>query len=152
MKEGRPCKFTTTSAFLETFSHCSLPEQHLVCELYMQEVIWFGERRVNLSPYVRDIQLRDFVSFSENHMKWRIAYDIVSKDRAKKTLWIRAEPTPAATVLREYIEFLSSPKIISTLSKIKQSIVNLYSNYLNEAKQAAMEGSQIRWEISDEDL
>jgi hypothetical protein len=47
-------------------------------------------------------------------MKWRMAYDTVSKDQEEKTSWIREKPTPAATVLREYKAFLNSLKRVST--------------------------------------
>ena len=77
VKEGRPCKLDTPSTFLESFFQSDIPNQHLLCGLYLHEVFYFGDRIFNISPYVGDIQLRAFTSFVNNQVWWKVAFDTI---------------------------------------------------------------------------
>ena len=91
IKEGQPCKLDTPSTCLEAFFQSDIPNQHLLCELYLHEVVCFGDRTLNIYPYVGDIQLRAFTSFVNNQVWWKEDYDTIKTNEVEKTLWIRGE-------------------------------------------------------------
>ena len=68
LKEGRPFKLTPSSQFLETFMESSLTEQNLLCEFYLHEMDIPMELHSNPTPYLGDVQLREFSYFVNNHL------------------------------------------------------------------------------------
>ena len=68
IKEGRPYEIATSSKFMETFLVSEFIEQNLLCELYLHELACPLEHHLNPTPFLGDVQLRDFASFVSNHV------------------------------------------------------------------------------------
>ena len=49
--------------------------QHLMCELYMHDYFLSNYQTFNPIPFVGDIQLRAFTSYTINQVKWKKAFD-----------------------------------------------------------------------------
>ena len=61
----------TSSQFLENFMESNFIEQNMLCELYLHEMACPLDHHSNPSPYLGDVQLRDFSSFVSNHVQWK---------------------------------------------------------------------------------
>ena len=68
VKEGRPYEIATSAKFLETFLESDFEEQNLLYEIYFPELVYPLDRHSNPTPFLGDVQLRDFASFVSNHV------------------------------------------------------------------------------------
>ena len=84
IKEDQPFRMDTALSFLESFFKSNIPNQHLLCEHYLHEILCFGDKKFNISPYVGNIQLREFTSFLNNHVRWKVAFETVKKMEQRK--------------------------------------------------------------------
>lgn len=98
IKEKRPYKTRRIQDFLGTFQSAYFLEQHLLCELYLHDLACFRDQYFNFTPYVGDVQFRAFVSFVQNQVVWKIAYDIVTTNEGWVSLCIRNEPKLAEVI------------------------------------------------------
>ena len=85
--------------FLEAVQEIDLHRQHLMCELYMHGFILETEQKFNVGPFLGDIQLRSFVSFMLNKMKWDLAFTTFEANHAACPLRIRVEHFHANTII-----------------------------------------------------
>ena len=89
-------KSTTFKTIEEFFQCCNDQDeqvQHLLCELYMHNFFLEEDTDNNPSPFIGDVQLQDFLSFSKDQNRWAKAYDIFQKREHRLDLWVRGEPT-----------------------------------------------------------
>ena len=80
--EQFPYQFKDYMEFLEAIRESDLHRQHLMCELYMHGFILETKQKFNIRPFLGDIQLRDFVSFMLNQMKWDLAFTTFEANQA----------------------------------------------------------------------
>ena len=85
--------------FLEAIRESDLHRQHLMCELYMHGFILEMEQKFKVGPFLGDIQLREFVSFMLNQMKWDLAFTTFEVNQAACPLRIRAEHFHTNTII-----------------------------------------------------
>lgn len=98
----------TPSSFLESFFSSDTPDQHLLHEIYLHEVIYYGDKTFNISPYVGYVQLQAFTSFVNNQVKWKETFYTINTNEAKKILCIRGELHPVQQVIQSYTKFILS--------------------------------------------
>ena len=67
-------QFKDYMEFLEAIQQSNLHRQHLMCELYMHDFILEMEQKFNVGHFLGDIELRAFVSFMLNEMKWDLPF------------------------------------------------------------------------------
>ena len=91
---------------LESVQESDLHRQHLMCELYMHGFILEMEQKFNVGPFLGDIQLRAFVSFMLNQMKWDLAFTIFEANQAACPIRIRVENFHANSINQDHKKFL----------------------------------------------
>ena len=64
------------------------------------------EQKFNVRPFLGDIQLRAFVSFMLNQMKWDLAFTTFEANWAACPLRIRVEHFQVNTIIRDHNKFL----------------------------------------------
>ena len=93
--------------FLESIQESDLHRQHLMCELYIHDFILETKQKFNVGHFLGDIQLRDFLSFMLNQMKWDLAFTTFEANQAACPLRIRVEHFHANTIIWDHNKFLS---------------------------------------------
>ena len=92
VKEGIPYETATSTKFLETFLASDFIEQNLLCELYLHDLACPLDNHSNPSPFLGDVQLRNFSSFVSNHVQWERSFQNFSHNESHSNLWVRSEP------------------------------------------------------------
>jgi len=57
------------------------------------------ENKFNVGPFIRDIQLREFVSFMLNQMQWDLVFTTFKENQESCPLKIRAEHLHANAII-----------------------------------------------------
>lgn len=76
IQPGQPFEFTTISDFLKCFSEQKDNFMYFLSDIYMHSFLLEEQRNDNPSPFIRDVQFQDFISFYRNQIKWYKAYRI----------------------------------------------------------------------------
>lgn len=77
-----------------------------MCELYMDGFNLEMEQKFNVGPFLGDIQLRAFVSFMLNQMKWDLSSTTFKANQAACPLKIREEHFYANAIIWDHNKFL----------------------------------------------
>ena len=77
-----------------------------MCEFYMHGFILEMEQKFNVRPFLGDIQLREFVSFMLNQMKWDLTFTTFEANQVACPLKIRVEHFYANVIIRDHNKFL----------------------------------------------
>lgn len=77
--------------FLHIIRIHDIVNQHLMCELYMHGYFLRDDKIFNPIPFVGDVHLRAFTSYTINQVKWRRACDTFEGNQATKPLMIKRE-------------------------------------------------------------
>lgn len=66
-------------------------DKHLICDLYMHDYFLGNDQSFNPVPYVGDIQLRAFTSYTVDQVKWKKAFDTFEENQENRPLFIWME-------------------------------------------------------------
>ena len=94
-----PYQFKNYMEFLESVRERDLHRQHVMCELYMHVFILEMEQKFNVGPFLGDIQVRAFVSFMLNQMKWDLDFTTFKSNQVACPLKIRAKHSHANAII-----------------------------------------------------
>jgi hypothetical protein len=98
----KPYKVTSAETFLKVYYERNKEDKDLLCELYQHNLLLDFDPKWNPTPFVGDIQLREFTSFVRNHAQWKNAL-FVSQQNENCSLWIRREfPEPKTVLISHY--------------------------------------------------
>jgi hypothetical protein len=92
IRVGKPIKFTTIYEFVSCFREQEEKVQYFLCELYFHNFILEDNSKDNPGPFIGDIQLQAFLSFTKNQIRWAKAHKTFMKRETGLDLWIRGEP------------------------------------------------------------
>ena len=104
--EQLPYQFKDYMKFFEDIRESDLHKHHLMCELYMHGFILETEQKFNIGPFLRDIQLREFVSYMLNQMKWDLAFTTFEANQAACPLRIMEKHFHVNTIIRDHNKFI----------------------------------------------
>ena len=62
--------------------------------------------------FMGDFQLRAFIYFMRNQIKWHLAMKSTETNEEREELWMREEPKMVVELKHEFKLFLSTPKIM----------------------------------------
>ena len=79
--------------------------QHLMCEMYMHEYFLSYDQTFNRVPFVGDVQLRAFTSYTINQVKWK-AFDTFEENQATNSLVIQRENVQSIHIYNNHATFL----------------------------------------------
>ena len=57
IREGKTYRLDTPPSFMEAFFQSDIPDQYLLYEIYLHEVIYYGYMTFNISPNIGGVQL-----------------------------------------------------------------------------------------------
>ena len=77
--------------FLYIFKIHDIIGQHLMCKIYMNCYFLNHDQAFNPIPFVGDIHLRAFTSYTINQIKWRKAYDMFEENQVTRFLIMRRD-------------------------------------------------------------
>ena len=69
-------------------------EQDFLCELHMHNLIIMDYEDWGPNPHVGELQLRAFMSFMRNQLKWNNAANFLENIEWEDVLWVRGSPSP----------------------------------------------------------
>ena len=78
------------------------------------------EHKFNVGPFLRDIQLRAFVSFMLDQMKWDLAFNNFEANQVACPLKIREEHFHASAIIWDHNKFLSKHDHAQLVQAIKE--------------------------------
>ena len=77
-----------------------------MCKLYIHGFILEIVQKFNVGPFLEDIQLREFVSFMLNQMKWDLSFTTFEENQEACPVKIRVEHFHANAIIRDHKKFL----------------------------------------------
>ena len=83
----------TEDQFIASFSRSNEEEQDILCELYMHNLVMIDYEYWDPNPGVGDIQMRAFMSFMRNHLRWNNAAIAIENIEWEDALWVRGSPS-----------------------------------------------------------
>jgi hypothetical protein len=95
--------------FLRTLRSHDILTQHLMCELYMHNYLLRDDKKFNPVPYVGDVQLRAFLSYTINQVKWKKALDSFEENQVHIPLQVRMENFQVAQIINKHNYFRRIP-------------------------------------------
>ena len=84
----------TKDQFIVAFSRRDNEEQDFLYELYMHNLIMVDYEDWYPNPHVGELQLRAFMSFMRNQLKWNNDATCVENIVWEDALWVRGSPSP----------------------------------------------------------
>lgn len=75
-------------------------------ELYMHDYFMGTNQLFNLVPYMGDIQLTTFTSFTLNQVKWKKAFDVFKENQMNMILVVQVEHLQAVNIFNKHRTFL----------------------------------------------
>ena len=125
VKEGRPYEMETSAQFLETFMESNFIKQNLLCEIYLHEMACPLDHHSNPTPYLGDVQLRDFSSFVSNHVQWERTFQTFSHNVANTNLWIWSETQSLHLLLAFQQQRLTSSIISRQMVELQERVISI---------------------------
>ena len=92
--------------FLHILNIHDIIRQHLMCELYMHGYYLKHDQSFNPFPFMGDIHLRAFTSYTINQIKWRKVWDTFEENQAGKPLMMRREHGQSSNIYKKHYTFL----------------------------------------------
>jgi hypothetical protein len=93
IRAGKPISFATVLDFISCFREQHEKVQYFLCELYFHNFILEEKRVDNPSPFIGEIQFQEFLSFTQNQVRWGKSHKTFLKREARLELCVRGEPT-----------------------------------------------------------
>lgn len=77
-----------------------------MCELFMHDYFLKDDQTFNPIPFMGDIHLISFTSYTINQVKWKKAYDTFEENKVTRPLMIRREHGQETNIYNKYFTFL----------------------------------------------
>jgi hypothetical protein len=152
IRAGKPIKFTTISEFVSCFREQEEKVQYFLCELYFHNFILEDNGRDNPGPFIGDIRLQVFLSFTKNQFRWAKAHKTFMKRETGLNIWIRGEPTKYFLAIMRHRTFMKREGVKSSLGPIHQQVIQSGMTYFRELKEESLSGSKLRWDASPNEV
>jgi hypothetical protein len=123
IRAGKPIKFTTISEFVSCFREQEEKVQYFLCELYFHNFILEDNSRDNPGPFIGDIQLQAFLSFTKNQVRWAKSHKTFMKRETGLDLWIRGEPPKSFPAIMRHRTFMKREGVRGSLGPIHQQVI-----------------------------
>ena len=94
------------------------------------------------NPFIGDIQLRAFISFGVNQIKWLKAYNAFQRQEKRLDLWVRAEPRNLVQLWRKRRNLMRTPSMIEALGPIDTTINRQGIEYFFTIKDLAIDATK----------
>ena len=82
----------TKDRFIAAFFRSNNEEHDFLCELYMHNLVMTDYVDWDPNPHVEEVQLRAFMSFMRNHLRWNNVATAMENIEWKDALWVRGSP------------------------------------------------------------
>jgi len=122
IKAGAPIQTNTIDDLINCCKHYGVKVQILLCEFYLHNLVLDQEIEQNPKPFVGDIQLREFISFGVNEIKFLKVYNAFQRQENGLELWVRAEPRDPLQLWNKHVSLMRTPGLIDVLGPIHTTI------------------------------
>jgi len=148
VKVNKSTKNKTTPDFVKCFKEHNKKIQHLLCELYMHNLVLEDDKDSHPAPFIGDIQFQAFLSFVASKLKWAKAYNTFKRRGNGIDLWVRGEPTQPLLLSIRHKQLMRKNGVVGKLGPIHTDIIQARKEYFQDIKEEALAASKQRWEVS----
>jgi hypothetical protein len=118
IKAGKPISFSIVLDFISCFREKDEKVQYFLCELYFHNFILEEKRVDNPGPFIGDIQFQEFLSFTQNQVRWGKAHKTFLKRESRLDLCVRGEPTKSFPAIMRHKTFMKRRGVVDSLAPI----------------------------------
>ena len=111
-----------------------------MCELYMHGYYLKHDKSFNLVPFMGDIILRAFTSYTINQIKWRKVWDTFEENQAGKPLMLRKEHVQSTNFYNKHYTFLQIEGQKEHMTETQKWCNNLCVGQIMTFRQEALDG------------
>jgi hypothetical protein len=152
IRAGKPISFSTVLEFISCFRDQEEKVQYLLCELYFHNLILDEVRGDKPRLFIGDIQVQVFLSFTRNQVRWGKAQKMFINRGNGLDLWIRGEPPKSFPAIMGHKTFMKRAWVVDSLAPIHLHVISLGLTYFGELKEEDLVASQLRWDVSSDEV